>query len=1018
MGAQTPVVEFFISVTILAFTASFFMVESVRLSIETDKQALISIKSGFTNLKPSNPLSSWDNPNSSPCNWTRVSCNKKGNRVIGLDLSGLQISGSLDPHIGNLTFLHSLQLQNNLLTGPIPHQISKLFRLNLLNMSFNSLEGGFPSNISHMAALEILDLTSNNITSTLPNELSLLTNLKVLKLAQNHIFGEIPPSLGNLSSLVTINFGTNFLTGPIPTELSRLRNLKDLIITINNLTGTVPPAIYNMSSLVTLALASNKLWGTFPMDIGDTLPNLLVFNFCFNEFTGTIPPSLHNITNIQIIRFAYNFLEGTVPPGLENLHNLIMYNIGYNKLRSDKDGISFITSLTKSSRLSFLAIDGNNFEGQIPESIGNLSKSLSILFMGGNRLSGNIPHTIGNLNGLALLNLSYNSLSGEIPSEIGQLENLQSLVLAKNQFSGWIPSSLGNLQKLTNLDLSGNELIGGIPTSFNNFQKLLSMDLSNNKLNGSIPKEALNLPSSTRLNMSNNLLTGPLPEEIGYLSNLFQIDLSTNLISGEIPSSIKGWESMEKLFMARNKLSGHIPNSIGELKAIQIIDLSSNLLSGPIPDNLQHLAALQYLNLSFNDLEGEVPKGGIFESRGNVSLQGNSKLCWYSSCKKSDSKHNKAVKVIILSAVFSTLALCFIIGTLIHFLRKKSKTVPSTELSNSKHEMVSYDELRLATENFSEKNLIGKGSFGSVYKGKLKEDIPVAIKVLDVNRTGSLRSFKAECEALRNVRHRNLVKLITACSSIDFSNMEFRALVYELLSNGSLDEWVHGQRSHEHGTGLNILERVNIAIDVASAINYLHHDCELPIVHCDLKPSNILLDENITAKVGDFGLARLLMENKNAQSSITSTHVLKGSIGYLPPEYGFGVKPTTAGDVYSFGVTLLELFTGKSPTDECFTGELNLIKWVESSYPEDIMEVIDHKLPELFEDLVYRGRTIGSDMQKDCLIKVIGVALSCTVNTPVNRIDMEDAVSKLRSARDDLIRPPNQNNVSKLIRVL
>lgn len=124
------------------------------------------------------------------------------------------------------------------------------------------------------------------------------------------------------------------------------------------------------------------------------------------------------------------------------------------------------------------------------------------------------------------------------------------------------------------------------------------------------------------------------------------------------------------------------------------------------------------------------------------------------------------------------------------------------------------------------------------------------------------------------------------------------------------------------------------------------------------------------------------------------------------------MKPTTAGDVYSFGVTLLELFTGKSPTDECFTGELNLIKWVESSYPEDIMEVIDHKLPELFVDLVYRGRTIGSDMQKDCLTKVIGVALSCTVNTPVNRIDMEDAVSKLRSAKDNLIRPSNKNDVS------
>ncbi|XP_022962556.1 probable LRR receptor-like serine/threonine-protein kinase At3g47570 [Cucurbita moschata] len=1006
MGTQTPAVKLAMFVAALAFTASFSLVGSASLSIETDKQALISIKSGFINLQPSNPVSSWDNSNSSPCNWTRVSCNKDGNRVVALDLSGLQLSGSLDPHIGNLTFLHSLELQNNLLTGPIPHQISNLFRINLLNMSFNALQGGFPSNISAMAALETLDLTSNNILSTLPHELSLLTNLKVLNLARNHLFGEIPPSFGNLSSLVTINFGTNSLTGPIPTELSRLQNLKDLIITINNLTGTVPPAIFNMSSLVTLALASNRLWGTFPRDVGHTLPNLLVFNFCFNEFTGTIPPSLHNITNIQVIRFAYNFLEGTVPPGLENLHNLTMYNIGYNNLTSGNDGINFITSLTKSPHLSFLAIDGNNFEGQIPDSIGNLSKSLSILFMGDNRLSGSIPPTIGNLNGLALLNFSYNSLSGEIPYEIGQLENLQSLVLAKNRFSGWIPSSLGNLQKLNNLDLSGNELIGGIPTSFRNFQKLLAMDLSNNKLNGSIPKEALNLPATTKLNMSNNLLSGPLPEEIGSLSNLFQIDLSNNLISGEIPSSIKGWGSIEELFMARNKLSGHIPSSLGELRAIKVIDLSSNHLSGPIPDNLQYLLALQYLNLSFNDLEGEVPQEGIFKNRANVGLQGNSKLCLYSSCPGSESKHDRVVKVIIFTVAFSTLALSFIIGTLIHFMRKKSKTAPSTEFVKGQHEMVSYDELRLATENFSEQHLIGKGSFGSVYKGILKQDVPVAIKVLDVIRTGSIRSFKAECEALRNVRHRNLVKLITTCSSIDFSNMEFRALIYELLSNGSLDEWVHGQISHERGLGLNVLERVDIAIDVGSAINYLHHDCELPIVHCDLKPSNILLDADMTAKVGDFGLARLLMESANTQSSITSTHVLKGSIGYLPPEYGYGMKPTTAGDVYSFGVTLLELFTGKRPTDEYFTGELNLIKWVDSCFPEHIMEVIDDELTEVSVDLEYEGRTISSEMQKDCLTEVIGVALSCTVNTPVNRIDIHDAVSKLKSAKHSLTRPP------------
>lgn len=123
-------------------------------------------------------------------------------------------------------------------------------------------------------------------------------------------------------------------------------------------------------------------------------------------------------------------------------------------------------------------------------------------------------------------------------------------------------------------------------------------------------------------------------------------------------------------------------------------------------------------------------------------------------------------------------------------------------------------------------------------------------------------------------------------------------------------------------------------------------------------------------------------------------------------EYGFGVKPTTAGDVYSFGVTLLELFTGKSPTDESFTGDLNLVKWVESCFPEDVMKVIDFKLLELCVDFEYEGRVISSDMHKDCLIKVIGVALSCTVNSPASRTDIKDAVAKLKSAKDNFLRSP------------
>ena len=148
--------------------------------------------------------------------------------------------------------------------------------------------------------------------------------------------------------------------------------MKELDLTINNLSGTIPPSIYNISSLISLALASNNLWGEIPRDIGIRLPNLLLFNFCINKFTSKISWSLHNLTNMKVICMADNLLEGTIPPGLGNLSFLEMYNIGFTRIVSD-GGLSFITSLKNSTRLSFLAIDGNYFKGVIPESIGNLS---------------------------------------------------------------------------------------------------------------------------------------------------------------------------------------------------------------------------------------------------------------------------------------------------------------------------------------------------------------------------------------------------------------------------------------------------------------------------------------------------------------------------------------------------------------------------------------------------------------------------------------------------------------------
>uniref|UniRef100_A0A803QB71 non-specific serine/threonine protein kinase n=1 Tax=Cannabis sativa TaxID=3483 RepID=A0A803QB71_CANSA len=909
----------------------FLGVRPATLTISTDKEALISFKStlNFDHATNDNTLSTWtQTSSSSPCNWTGVACDQLRQRVVGLDLSGLGLSGSISPHIGNLSFLDSLQLQNNRFTGPIPNEITKLFRLRLLNVSFNLINGVLPSNLNNLKELKVIDFTYNDISGRLPEELSLLTKLEVLKLRQNHFHGGIPQSFGNLSSLTVLNLGTNTLSRDIPNSLGRLHNLKELDLTINNLTGMIPPSIYNLTSLVNLAVASNNLWGEIPYDVGVKLPNLLVFNYCFNKFTGRIPGSLHNLTKIQVIRMAHNLLEGPIPPGLGNLPFLEMYNIGFNKILSSGDGtgdgLSFLTSLVNSTRLKFLAIDGNGLEGVIPEAIGSLSKELSKLYMGGNR----------------------------------ELKEVQELCLADNKLSGAIPRSLGELKKLNSIDLSGNSLNGSVPTSFENFQNLLSLDLSNNKLNGSIPKECLNLPSlSTVLNLSKNLLSGPLPQEVEDLKNVVTIDLSHNLLSGPIPNSVKNCKSLENLLMSNNRFVGSIPKGLAEVKGLEMLDLSANQLSGSIPNDLQNLQGLKLLNLSFNDLEGIVPKDGVFKNLSSVHLEGNKKLCLKFPCLNSKStstrkrliRKNKSAKI------------------------RGDKSFGEVD-HNVQHQMVSYEEIRRSTGNFSEENLLGRGSFGSVYKGyvNLREGlVTTAVKVLDILRTGSSKSFVAEYD------------------------------------------WIKRKRTKENGDLLSLIERLDVAIDVASGLDYMHHDCEIPVVHCDIKPSNILLDEDFTAKVGDFGLARLLMmENKETiQTSISSTHVLKGSIGYIPPEYGFGQKPSTGGDAYSFGVLLLELFTGMSPTHESFTGELNLIKWVDSAFPENLMHVIDSNLLQFSENPNNKDHEaiISPEKQCDCLSRVIEIGLSCARDSPGERMSMRVALNSLKASKHNLLKHSNMD---------
>jgi serine/threonine protein kinase len=281
---------------------------------------------------------------------------------------------------------------------------------------------------------------------------------------------------------------------------------------------------------------------------------------------------------------------------------------------------------------------------------------------------------------------------------------------------------------------------------------------------------------------------------------------------------------------------------------------------------------------------------------GNGELCGGIPKFQLPKCKYEKSKKRKLTLTLklIISIFFGLLGVTLVFSILLLFsLRKKRKENTSSDSGNLLLNL-SYQSLLNATQGFSSTNLIGVGSFGSVYKGILDQGRhTVAIKVLNLSRHGASKSFKAECEALRNIRHRNLVKVLTSCSGIDYQGHDFKALVMEFMGNGSLDEWLHPtpriNETLEEQRSLSLLQRLNIAIDVANALDYLHHHCQTPIVHCDLKPSNVLLDDEMIGHVGDFGLARFLYDATQDSSIDQSSSIgVRGTVGYTPPgEYHF-----------------------------------------------------------------------------------------------------------------------------------
>ncbi|XP_058114808.1 LRR receptor-like serine/threonine-protein kinase RGI3 [Magnolia sinica] len=922
--------------------------------------------------------------------------------LVFIDLSNNAISGEIPVEICTLSKLESLYLNSNMLEGGIPLDIGNLSSLLHLTLFDNHLSGEIPKSIGSLRKLEVFRAGGNqNLKGELPLEIGNCSNLVMLGLAETGISGSLPPSIGQLKRIQTIKIYTAFLSGPIPEELGNCTNLQNLYLYQNSISGPIPTQLGKLRKLQNLLLWQNSLVGTIPFELG-SCRELTVVDLSINLLSGRIPKSLGNISNLQGLQLSVNQISGPIPPEILNC-----------------------------TALTHLEVDNNDISGEIPNEFGKL-KNLTLFFAWQNKLTGSLPDSLAECGNLQALDLSCNNLSGPIPKQIFELQNLTKLLLISNDLSGFllpeignctnlfrfrvsnnrlvgpIPAEIGSLKNLNFLDLGSNRLVGQIPPLISGCDNLQFLDLHSNAIVGSLPET---LPKSLQvIDASDNRLSGPLTPSLGALAQLTKLVLGRNRLSGRIPAELRSCSKLQLLDLGDNSFSGEIPPELGQIPALEIsLNLSCNQLSGEIPlhfsgldklgildlshneltgsvDVLTTLQNLVALNISYNGFSGELPDTPFFRKLPLSDLAGNHGLyipgrvgpdIHVGPTREATTALKLAMSVLVsASAVVLLLALYMLVRARVGH----NGGLPADDA----WEMTLYQKLNFSVDdvvrNLTSANVIGTGSSGVVYRVAVPNGPMLAVKRMWSSEASG--AFQSEIQALGSIRHRNIVRLLGWCA-----NNSTKLLFYDYHPNGSLSALLHG------AGGKCVAEwemRYEILLGVGHALAYMHHDCVPAIMHGDVKAMNVLLGPMFEPYLADFGLARTVNggDDSSKLDSRASTHIA-GSYGYMAPEYASMQRITEMSDVYSYGVVLLEVLTGRHPLDPSLPGGAHLVQWIRDHLQSkrDPFDVLDSRL---------RGRP-DSIIQE--MLQALALAVLCISNRPNDRPTMKDVVALLKEIR-------------------